>query len=302
MELPPPDNGYFAAQVLPLDTNGSLTEDDKCGDGYTHVWFAVGRSVSKEAHNVSLVYCVPFLEILYVDAALNLNGMLLNSTTAVESSARFLSNVSSATEPPLTALNVDLFDNDNPLNELDAFFKTLVLGFQGVPIAELVGREHVDTLLSKMEHLYRQQIAQVMNSEYRITVDELKRRGGTASSTTSDLLETYAVNINVTHNGSLRLQQSATATILLEIVLGSVLACSIVALTIARPNKILPRDPTSLITRLGLFAGSRLLEELPAGMEQWDDKKIKSSGILEGKMFDLGWHGDGENQRFGIDM
>lgn len=301
--------GYFGAQMLPQDSSGSMM-NDSCGDGLTHTWLALGHLEDKVIDELSLLHCVPYVEALQANVTLTWPNMSLDTSSvnleeppcrAIEDSARFLSNVASATVAPRTFVGDGLLQSGlaGTNASMGDFFATIAMGARGVPLRELSGRDNVPRLIEEVEFLYGQQMAQVLGADHRSSTDGVPvvLSSSSASDNVSALLDVPSGYLSRTDQ--VRLQQSAISTRLLEGVLALIFVLSVVAAVLSPPTDILPRDPNSLAAKFTLFAGSGLLSRLSESPEAF--RKI---GGTEhgGEDMTLGWHQRGQNREFGIDF
>ncbi|KAB2569036.1 hypothetical protein DBV05_g12288 [Lasiodiplodia theobromae] len=198
-----------------------------------------------------------------------------------ESTARFLGNDSTSTDPSIMPFNI--------LGYEDSFFQAVVWGFEGTPIEELVGEENVPRVLEKAERTYRQIIAQNLNEYFRIP-----------ESTTS---AGSSFNATITDSSELRLVQNAVSTRLLEGILLFMAICAGVSFFLERSTQILPKNPASIASAMSLFADSDFLQIVSQELSMPDGEKRLHDGILKESRFRLGWWDMGTaRERFGIDI
>ncbi|EOD47958.1 hypothetical protein UCRNP2_5292 [Neofusicoccum parvum UCRNP2] len=183
---------------------------------------------------------------------------------------------------------------------LDAFFKALALGKDGVPMGELVGLANVDRLIHRMSRVYGQTMAQEINANYRVPLSPAN--GTAASLAATDMLDSLSGTVVVNRQ---RLVQSPIATRILEGVLLAMALCAGLHFWLTPETRILPKDPGSVAAKMSLFAGSKLVRRIPENNEEL-------RGAFQGGVVSLGWWDGGEEggsgsgtreeRRFGIDV
>jgi hypothetical protein len=180
------------------------------------------------------------------------------------------------------------FEEASYIFQLDNFFQSLLWGPGGILFEELVGPANEDKLFEAVQHQYRRYMAQVMNVNMRVPVTE-----------------NTPVYIGALpgSNGNSRLVQHRISKIIHQVLLGIMLGCHVIIHPLFRKSRhVLPRCPWSLLGVMTLLARSELCTEniLPSGAEFMSDKEMRAA--LNGWFLSLGWRGQVNHQRYGIDV
>ena len=174
----------------------------------------------------------------------------------------------------------------------DNFYQTVLWGTDGIPFEELLGVANTEKLVNATQHVYRKYMAQVINNNMRVPY-------ANENASTNPV---YRAQLpDSIHR--LRLVQNSTSKIILQLILGIMLLCAIVVYISSRElRRLLPRCPWSMAGMMTLLAGSELCERkvMPEGAEFMTDKELQLA--LQGWLFSLGWWGEGEEERYGIDV
>ena len=205
---------------------------------------------------------------------------------------------------------------DNPLAY---FFQNVLYGSDGVPPISLLGRDNVDNLKSAIEHLYRQYMAQVLNSQMRQKVSSsVSSDLALSSNTSADLLSAPSSDLptlvaTITDPTPLRLKQDNASKITLQVLLGVILFFSILALMFQSPygragmRNLLVHNPCSIAGGMSLVAGSEMVERLREAEGGVGAGCETDEARLVGWVFSLGWWEKGSQvggvgRRFGVDI
>ena len=288
--------GLFGMLINPVAVNAKnftrIPGSAVCGDGKLHLWMATGHVKGLYASEVSVVHCVPYLEMLHVDATFNLKDSThssVNPPIPDESSVRFLNDTVSAVAMPnlpKTLYGGSLFKE---FGNVDYFFQIMLKRKGITTLQEVVGRENISHLIQLANGLYQEQIALSIHTNFRSPVPP---------SNTSEFLA--PLQAKLIYGDKFRLQQTRLSTRLLEAVLGLMAICGILCAFSATPRKILYEDPGSIAAKLRLFAGSRLVQEIREATE----KEATVTELREWKRLylRLGWWEATAKKRFGIDI
>lgn len=287
---------YFAGSATEVDSQQRPGDQCEFSDGRQHLWWMVGHQTQNITDELSLLYCAPYVEALYSDVTISLPGYSITTEPDLQENGPTLMMTSSS-----GALTTSVDNPGASVSGLDDFFIALTQGYQGVPLQELVGSGNTETLLVKMEHLYRQLVAQNIHFEYRSPISSDNSSGVPGlDDFLADALDP-SFNGTVVDSTQYRLSQSVISTRILEVALLLMSICAVISWIFTPSKRILPRDPGSIAAKMSLFAGSELLEKLAEESAHVDNKRFKQ--ILEGYTLSLGWWDVGEGKkRYGIDI
>ncbi|KAI0517111.1 hypothetical protein F5B22DRAFT_604874 [Xylaria bambusicola] len=170
--------------------------------------------------------------------------------------------------------------NQGPEENFDKFFNRLTHGPDGITREQLLGRENAPRLLEAIQGLYNKYMVQVINLNFRQPIESSKLRRESKSNiipgTVTREIERLAIHF--------------PSKLALQITLGIMVILSAIAFRLANLRGILPRNPCSIASVMGFFAGSHLCssgEILPEGAEWMSLEELKE--CLDGYMFSLGW-------------
>jgi hypothetical protein len=96
-----------------------------------------------------------------------------------------------------------------------------------------------------------------------------------------------------------RLRQNLVSTRVLQGLLIAMIVCALISLLTIDLRNVLPKNPCSIAAQASLVAGSQMMKDLPAEAQWMSDKEFAK--LFEGGRYRMGWSGDGEDERFGID-
>jgi hypothetical protein len=357
--------GYAGAQLDLLFGNGTRginsgeryglnTSDNPPGCPSLAFTFGTFKLGSTDRSNVTTMVC--YQQLQQVTAAV---AFLANSTdidtasppTVDESSVTTLANPLSATGN--TAFEYRLQNNllneiatfngsgyvaaEGGVSTIDIFYQAVINGSDKIKEEDLVGFDNHQRFYNATNHFYRKYMAQAINANMRTQClasgcpsDLLSKR----QTTSSDLQATVSVS-------KPRLVQSATSKLILQILLGVMLFCGILAYLLTPMRHILPCNPCTIAGTMALLAGSKLcwsideavceccgkpqsqtadsmihaegdhheerVELIPHGAEWMSDKDLRA--VFSKMRYTLGWwkrgYGDGnrgEGKRYGIDI
>ena len=212
---------------------------------------------------------------------------------------------------------------------LDIFYEAVINGPDGIPEEELAGREHHARFYNATNAFYRRYMAQAINANMR--------KPCPASGCPSDLLSKRQISSSkLQATVSIlrpRLVQSSTSKLVLQVLLGTMLVCGILAYLLTPMRHVLPCNPCTIAGTMALLAGSKLCwssdesvceccgkprsqdadsmihavgevdhheeraEYIPHGAEWMSDKKLRA--VFSRMRYTLGWweRGYGEDKR-----
>lgn len=295
----------------PFDRHEWRPFGDFCDDGRRHFWYMVGQKTDNSFPNTSLIHCMPYVEVLLVDTVFTAPAFQIDEAappSPVDASARiaevtdefFLDQYSSGSLVETLRASAKIFRPDLEISPyVDEFFQAILYGADGTPIEDLIGEQNADNLISKMERVWNQNMAQAIRKYHSPPLDAL------------DASQAPAVEyMNTPMNGTifdatrLRLMQSPTSTRILEAVLLMIAICAMVSLLLNRDMKVLPKDPGSIAAKMSLFADSELIAKVQH-IQPWNWDTSTWKDVVEGSLLSLGWwEGDSDSgrRRFGVDI
>ncbi|KAF9632821.1 hypothetical protein BFW01_g3684 [Lasiodiplodia theobromae] len=356
-----PESDFFASEfdgsmLIPYDMGQGLYDPtvngDFCHDGWRHLWFLVGRLDKNTTADLALVHCMPYVEALHAAVHLTYPSYAFASASAspppspIASTARALPNNATALyfadgqnifmpAPASAVLPDDALPPSAKSDAINPFFQAAIWSRDGVPLTQLVGpaarAEGYKTLLTTIERVYARIMAQQLRFSFR-AANATSRAAAAAPE--ADLIANLTATIT-DQATRLRLVQSTISTRLLEALLLTMALCAaasrVLTTTTTRDGgwrgRVLPRDPGSVAAKMGLLAGSELVERLrdevvmrrggrsgvgeDGGDGGGDDavREAERAAVvgLEGHLFSLGWwdcrkEGGGDGRKFRIDV
>ena len=162
----------------------------------------------------------------------------------------------------------------------------VIWGRNGIPAAQLVGRDNEQRLLERVDDVYGLILAQLYNSQARIPAVKSSPKPGLA----------------VVTSDQYRVVQSIVATRILEAVLACMLLCCIAVYLLLNTKELLPQNPCSIGAAASYVAGSRLCDGdmLVGGMSLSVHPGRHGYKVLEGSEFGFGWYIKDEQHRYGV--
>ena len=252
--------------------------------------FGLFEQQNISAENVTAMLCVQGLEDVDTRTTFALPSMTVEKDTppAVdEQSAHWVASedyVNPFYGPGLT------FEPFNDSAQFDGFFQTVLWGTSGVPFEELLGSANEDRLVSAIQGVYREYMAQAISENMRLPYNGTEV-GPSYKAHLPDSIE------------RVRLVQNRTSKIVLQSLLGAMLLCGIVVYASSFGlHRLLPHCPWSMAGAMSLVADSEMCERkiMPEGAEFMTDKQLEAA--LQGYLFNLGWWDMKGGQRYGIDV
>jgi hypothetical protein len=286
-----PPRGYFGFvsllgwKLLPEAFDGDGFYPDNrdpytvCSDNTQHLFLVYGRRIDLTMHNVTVLHCLPFVQAIEVEADFTLPALTVDDTKdpprAVGPAIPWNSTNPSMNSIPLPVVAAQ----EN--NGTDPFFTVLTRGGPDATLLDtLTGRDRIPAMIDRVNTVYAELGAQSLHFNFRRPTANL-----TAANTTNGRPPPGSGSIQATISvpapaGYARLVQTQLSTRLLQGLLLCLAACAAVSFWMLRGSeKILPADPGSIAARMGLLAGSEMVEIVRReGME-----------ALEGRRFGLGW-------------
>lgn len=252
-----------------------------------------------------MVTCYQSLQEVMTEITLLLPSLALDPAhvpVPLENTARYLHNGSNGQdwEFPINAFLVSLATPDpDPTHDLDGFLQAIINGKDGIPGTELIGSAGLSKLLNAANKLYSTYMAQAISANMR-------------NSTTfnGQALPTYQANLTKPYNQ--RLKQNNAPKITLQVLLGLMAFCGMMAYLLMDTKTVLPHNPCSIAGMATLLAGSEMCTRrvIPEDADRMSERELQKAGIFDGWVFSMGWWGEevagstlpGKGRRFGIDV
>ncbi|KAH0847288.1 hypothetical protein AYO21_07323 [Fonsecaea monophora] len=266
MQVPVNTSGYFGSTLVLgfLDTCPTLA-------------LYYGHVTDNQIDDFIPVLCTQYLERVQVNATFNLPDFSISSDPVVHPGSALKFSDYYTGFPTLQVLNIT-----STADELDETFNAMVYGKDGTPTSELLDGSK---LIASYTHLYRQYMAQVVNTFLRADFSTLSN-----NETETVVNPLQAAYVNPRH---FRLVQSPLSTHLLVGVVGVLLICALVVFITNDMRNVLPKPIGSIAAVASLLAGSRIVDPksgmVPPGSEYWSDEEWEKKGIWQSEMFRMGW-------------
>jgi hypothetical protein len=288
---PPP--GYFGFvsllgwKLLPeaFEVEGDRFSPDNrdpytvCSDNTQHLFMVYGRRIDLTMHNVTVLHCLPFVQAVEVEADFTLPALTVDDS---KSPPRAVGPATpwNSTNPAMNSIPLSVVAAKEN-NGTDPFFTVLTRGGPDATLLDtLTGRDKIPAMIDRINTVYAQLSAQSLHYNFRRPTANL-----TATNETNGRPPPGSGSIEATISvpappGMARLVQTQLSTRFLQGLLLCLAACAGVSFWVLRGSeRVLPADPGSIAARMGLLAGSELVEIL------------RREGVqgLEGSRLGLGW-------------
>ncbi|KAK4444039.1 hypothetical protein QBC34DRAFT_361001 [Podospora aff. communis PSN243] len=302
--------GYMVWQLIRPGTNNSAGSfflpraDRVCDDdnGAYHVFFVYGDLLENgDSKDVVILHCMPYMEAVDVEATFLLPSFEVDTTRPVmmpgspnrtiapdPSFDGLLPNRTIATNTSFSNLLPHPWpapNNSIPLEVFRPRFK-LATELDLPPFRELIQPNNTNLMINSINALSGELFAQTLNAKLRRPFPATNPAAFAVGP------RPFAMEGRVEAT-KLVLVQSELSTRLLEVLLLLMAVCAVVSFWLdgmGERVRVLPVDPGSVAARMALLGGSELVERLQRGQE------------VEGERFGMGWWGDGEGKRYGIDV
>jgi hypothetical protein len=297
---------YFDFWVAPSFDTVSPVPEGPIFPGCPLVSVFYGQIASlNESKDVSMLLCRPFIEQVDVETTFLLPKYTVDHSHPprdINNSAKVLRTEFISEEVVVQAVGpiypggsgVDFLKLNGTTHYLNPWFQALTDGSDGLPIAEIFGNKNTDTAIRGLERVFGIVMAQLANINLRNATP--------TTDTIPTTLPTY--NAEIINPNRMRLVQSLISTRILQVLLGLIVLCAIIAFYNLDTRRVLPKNPNSIAAVTSLLAGSELLNRdiIPAGAEFRDDEFL-AKRVYDGWLFSMGWWVDGSGApRFGIDV
>ncbi|KAF9895121.1 hypothetical protein FE257_000023 [Aspergillus nanangensis] len=269
--------GHSFGMLQGIGENGSPCDDTFVAFGYL-----------PDAHSLAQVHaytCFTSIDLLSADTTFLLPNYTIASAVPDESTSsraipRYRTFYDTATFLPTR--------NDSSAG-YDSLF-TAVTTNRGVEESDLV--HNPDKVLTTVEHIYRQLMAQSLSAQARVSLNSTTTTPDNTTTRPSGVdtlpvtLKGTFVDPNVT-----RLKQSAVSSRILEGVLAVMWLSCVVSFHFLRTRDLLPLNPCSIAGAVSYLARSQLVGEgiVPAGAETQRKADLLRDSRLKGLMLSLGW-------------
>jgi hypothetical protein len=255
--------------------------------------------------NITAMTCIQGLEEVQADTifVISQGSVQVKSEPVVdESSARWLQAFNS-TYWFTNDSTFQPFSRDVGDSYPEYFFSQVHYGPDGIPAEELAGPANTQRFIDATQRVYRRYMAQLIHATMR---QNLSSSAGTEAEPAPQYPGT------VSGVDRLRLKQDAASKLILQILLGIMLAGGLFVYSRSNMRTVLPHCPWSIVGTMRLLAGSEMVERttIPAGGEFMSDRELTK--VFEGYLFSLGWwdtaqrrgtnNSPGGQRRFGIDI
>jgi hypothetical protein len=276
-----------------------------------------GYGTPTAVENFTWIFCSTSVEQVDTEITLTLPEYSIPTAAPprpVESTSKLLPGYAILNAPvqgqePWTGANSALYTSSEVVNNpdrflnfinmtttlgFDNFFSALIYGRDGIPADELLGPANAPRLIAAVQHLFRVLLAQELSATFR-TADPEDMQYPPPS---------YPLSGTLTSPNTVRLKQSVISTRILEGILATLTLCALIAFCLMDTRKVLPKNPSSIAAMASLLADSEMLSrDVIASQSEWQsDEALRRKWSSEGYLFSMGWWGEGEERRFGIDI
>lgn len=295
-----PDN-YFPHEVAGIADNPP---------GCPSLAFTFGRFKwdSTDSSNVTAMYCFQEIQELQATVSLLPNSTELDLSqppVVDEQTVRTLQNGNSGS----TAFQYRIQSNLASVlvapykDQLDGFFNALVNSSNAFTPESFTGAGNEQKLFDRINGYYRRYMAQAINANMRVACANITgscdgiigsanintRRQSTSANSGLGSMTVYATKP--------RLRQDKTTKLILQVMLGIMTICGMIAIWSTKMRKLLPYNPYSIAGVMGLLAGSEVCGShsgiIPPGAEWMNDHDLR--GIFATHTYSLGWWRTGDS-------
>jgi len=208
----------------------------------------------------------------------------------VENSTTFYANDTSGliTNPFLGGTIFQGINITGSTDQLSDVFQVVCYGENGIPVEEL---RNTTTLMNRLQHVIGVLTAQAISVQGRPPAKDIYG-------------PLPLLNATILGLQRIRLEQNLITTRILEVVLAVMFLCALLAYLLVDTKRILADSPGSIAGVASLLSGSQVVTRtmIPQGAEWWSDNESKQKHLFSGHVFSLGWWGQGEAKRYGIDI
>ncbi|KAI1625064.1 hypothetical protein EDD37DRAFT_590156 [Exophiala viscosa] len=319
-QLPFTANSSFVAKMLdihvgPFDpilasSSGELaptTQNDN-PPGCPSLAFIYGYvDVNEVSQNVvTTLMCYQQMEQITIDATLALPDLAISQNSppvANESTSLLIASSSDGETAFPYRLEVHMDNELSIFNQtqysstkisqatVDGFFQGVLLGKYPIPQAWLADSTRVTEVMSAIQSFYRRYMAQAISGNMRVPTPaaDAELINGTV----------------IMPQGMLRVKQNKSSKLVLQILLGVMFVCGVLAVSLSSLREVVPHNPCTIAGVMALWAGSAFTAPENAetgGHTDRDNAELLRSSAFDGWKFRLGWWDlkDG-SRRYGID-
>ncbi|KAK4946582.1 hypothetical protein LTR10_014434 [Elasticomyces elasticus] len=274
---------------------------------------------------VTTMTCYQQMEQITVDTTLALPDLAISQNSppvADESTSRLLASGSGGEtalpyrlevhmDNELSIFNQTQYDStDISQATVDGFFQGVLFGKYPIPQTWLADSARVTEVMSAIQAFYRRYMAQAISANMRVA---------------TPAADAELINGTVTTpQGVLRVRQNKPSKLVLQILVGVMFVCGVLAVSLSSLREVVPYNPCTIAGVIALWAGSRFTAaenaetggctdnevrvhdgerpEMPKEAMFMSNKELLRSGAFDGWNFRLGWWDlkDG-SRRYGID-
>ena len=251
----------------------------------------------------TVLVCYQLIQEIQTNVSFQAPKMTINPDrppVALESTARTLANGSSTnfrqyriqshfddgSEVLMTANSENI-----TFSQMGNFYEGIVLGPNAVDPASLVGEKNVGTLVNVTTHVYRQYMAQAINSNMRQPLPSSSSSSASLSIVTNEQNAERSFTAFQEGQGHYRVVQHKPSKLALQALLGFMVFCGIATYATTNMGRTVMHKPTTIAGVASLLAGSRLLDRkcMPEAAEWMSEHEMERDGAFEGWMISLGW-------------
>lgn len=287
--------------------------------GCAMLWFVYGQLLApNQTTGTSILACRPYMAQLSVELSFVPPDFAIDITNPPKQVPNtekilfsdFISGASLLIQPVAPNLGQTTpflnFKTSVDTDGLHLWFKALIYGVDGVPAASLLGSENAPTLIANLDRVFGVWMAQILGSYARTTTP--------SSEIIPTSLPTY--NASLKDPSSARLVQSQVSTRIVQVLLGTMIVCAIIAFWKQDTRNVLPKNPGCIAAVASLVADSNLLSGydhrqndsdrngsfyFSPGVEFGSEKDLVK--VFEGWVFSMGWwERKNETPKFVIDV
>ncbi|KAJ2987827.1 hypothetical protein NUW58_g4295 [Xylaria curta] len=322
-------NGYFGETIPELflgsrnHSYGSTKQpDNPNGCPSISIIFGYAGLHDLTASNITVLLCSQKIQEVQAEVLLRTNETgrvgqtsLLSPPITNESTAIYLTNGTDGVDSFNYRVEPHFFVNFSGIEypglpgiKLDPFFYHIFKASNGTPLGDMAGTDNVEVLKDAVNRLYNRYMVQVMNTPiFRKPLDY-------PHSSSPQLFNGTA------HFFVSRLTIDFTSKLTLQIMLAVMLLLEAVSLTQIKIRGLLPRNPCSIASVMGLLGGSTICRRsfAPRKGGRFTQKDLREAFCQD--TFRMGWWHDGdkpeaqsttnggrgaegiERSRFGIDV
>ncbi|KAL6228809.1 hypothetical protein BDW75DRAFT_246306 [Aspergillus navahoensis] len=247
---------------------------------------------------INAFLCNASVDILDADTKLLLPGHIIAAAEPIEASRQQLI----PDLIPYSSFRLILpaaVRNDSNGSRYDEFWSAVMNNKElGLTTGDLV--QHPERVLNGAKHIFRVLLAQTMSSLGRVSAGLDSSTNNAADTDT----QPTTLNGTLTIPNVVRVKQTSISTRILEALLAAMLFLCIIAFYFIHSRDLLPLNPCSIGSAATYLAPSQLVWQglLPPDAALRRKSELLENSRLKGLMVSLGWWGDNEGRRYGVDI